>query len=694
MSHPSPSADSQRVALERALAPVKLRVRAVRALRALVLFVMFGAALVVIASAAHALGMLDALDRSHALLGGVFIAVWGLALGWSRAPSTMDAAQLVDRSHATSGRIAAAVALIEEGASGPMAALAIDDAVAHAQRIEAARTLAFTAPRFLRPAMLAALVAAIASLLGPPSSEVAASTPITRRLRPIALHDDDLASLREHMTSLPERHRSPEVRAEIDALNTLLEELSGHEVERAEALRRLGEIADGLREARPGALDATLEALAPMARPLSRSPLTESIGEALRDGDLATAARELERLSERVEREPPSPAELERLREAMAAAASDMDTESLRREREALEEQRDRLLHRDEEESAMSESERTSRDERRERELERLRRDIEERTERERELEELRRELAEALDERNPESGESESGESESGSSEMERAAEDMQRFADEQSAEEERSALEREVEAMRELVRRMREGNSSEGGTGGSGSETESPGSSEGGSEGTSRMDRFVLRARGESEEGDGEGTPIGVPGGGDSGGERGEGEAEGSEGEGGEGERSAAAPGAGGEGGEGEGDGAGGSEEMLMLGAGGDARLELPGMGGPGRGEEGPGSGEGAPESPGEGHGSGSSGDSTDPTGRGGEHTTVRVAGEEGRGPTRSEVIRTSAARGFASREYRDVYGDYRSHAEEALEDEEIPPGYRFYVERYFQLIRPRDE
>lgn len=688
MSTP-PTFAVQRGALERALGSVKLRVRAIRAVRALVLFVMFGAAVVAMGSVLVALGFLDAVDRGNALIAGGFIALWGLALGWSRAPSTMEAAQLVDRSHDTHGRIAAAVALIEERASGPMVALAIDDAIEHAERIEAARTIAFTTPRFFRPALLSALVAAVALLLGPPTREVAASRPIATRLRPVTLHDDDLASLRERVATLPERHRSPEVRAEIDALNTLLEELAGHEVERAEALRRLGEIAEGLREARPGALDATLEALAPMARPLSRSPLTESIGEALRDGDLSTAARELERLSERVEREPPSRAELERLRAAMAAAASDMDTETLRREREALEEQRDRLLHRDEEESAMSETERAARDERRERELERLRRDIEERTERERELDELRRELADALGEREPESGSD--GSDEGGESGMERAAEAMQRFADESSGEDERSALEREVEAMRELVRRMREGNSGEDGTGGSGSETESPGSSEGGSEGTSRMDRFVLRARGEGGEGDGEGTPIGVPGGG----ERGEGGTEGSEGEGGEGERSASAPGAGGEGGEGgEGEGAGESREMLMLGAGGDARLELPGMGSRGRGEEGPGSGDGPPESPGDGHGSGTSGESTDPTGRGGEHTTVRVAGEEGRGPTRSEVIRTSAARGFASRAYRDVYGDYRSHAEEALEDEEIPPGYRFYVERYFQLIRPREE
>ena len=37
--------------------------------------------------------------------------------------------------------------------------------------------------------------------------------------------------------------------------------------------------------------------------------------------------------------------------------------------------------------------------------------------------------------------------------------------------------------------------------------------------------------------------------------------------------------------------------------------------------------------------------------------------------------------------------MYTDYRAHAEDVLERDQVPPGYRFYVRRYFQLIRPRD-
>lgn len=66
--------------------------------------------------------------------------------------------------------------------------------------------------------------------------------------------------------------------------------------------------------------------------------------------------------------------------------------------------------------------------------------------------------------------------------------------------------------------------------------------------------------------------------------------------------------------------------------------------------------------------------------------------VAKDTGEGTASSEVIQGAAERGFVGRGYRQVYTDYRSVAEEVIERDEIPPGYRFYVQRYFELIRPR--
>jgi hypothetical protein len=51
------------------------------------------------------------------------------------------------------------------------------------------------------------------------------------------------------------------------------------------------------------------------------------------------------------------------------------------------------------------------------------------------------------------------------------------------------------------------------------------------------------------------------------------------------------------------------------------------------------------------------------------------------------------TSAERGFVGKGYQRVFTDYETVAEQVMDKDEIPPGYRFYVRRYFQLIRPRD-
>jgi hypothetical protein len=69
------------------------------------------------------------------------------------------------------------------------------------------------------------------------------------------------------------------------------------------------------------------------------------------------------------------------------------------------------------------------------------------------------------------------------------------------------------------------------------------------------------------------------------------------------------------------------------------------------------------------------------------------MTVAGNLGKGPSRSAVIYDAAARGFATQSYQKVHADYAAHAESELEREPLPAGYRFYVRRYFQLIQPRD-
>jgi septal ring factor EnvC (AmiA/AmiB activator) len=81
-------------------------------------------------------------------------------------------------------------------------------------------------------------------------------------------------------------------------------------------------------------------------------------------------------------------------------------------------------------------------------------------------------------------------------------------------------------------------------------------------------------------------------------------------------------------------------------------------------------------------------------DPTKLDGKTQDVTAAGvDSGQGAASAEVIYGAAERGFVGRGYQKVFTDYETVAEQVMEKDEIPPGYRFYVRRYFQLIRPRD-
>jgi hypothetical protein len=75
------------------------------------------------------------------------------------------------------------------------------------------------------------------------------------------------------------------------------------------------------------------------------------------------------------------------------------------------------------------------------------------------------------------------------------------------------------------------------------------------------------------------------------------------------------------------------------------------------------------------------------------GGSYQDERLRGAHGEGPSRSQVIEGASQAGFASAPYRRVYADYRAHAEQLLERDDVPAGERFYVRRYFDLVQPRD-
>jgi hypothetical protein len=127
------------------------------------------------------------------------------------------------------------------------------------------------------------------------------------------------------------------------------------------------------------------------------------------------------------------------------------------------------------------------------------------------------------------------------------------------------------------------------------------------------------------------------------------------------------------------------------LTLGPGGTP-LPMPGGGGPSPGGNKPGDGDGP--SGGTEAGAGSSpdmkGKATDLDGKTEDVSAAAV--DTGQGAASSEVVFGAAEQGFSGARYQKVYTQYRTVAEDVLEQDTIPAGYEFYVRRYFQLIRPR--
>jgi hypothetical protein len=133
---------------------------------------------------------------------------------------------------------------------------------------------------------------------------------------------------------------------------------------------------------------------------------------------------------------------------------------------------------------------------------------------------------------------------------------------------------------------------------------------------------------------------------------------------------------------------------ELRLSRGQGDGPSIEVPMPGSaPGAGKEGDSDAPGGEVGKGAGHGHDEhlAGDPTKLEGK--THDVTAAGVDSGQGAASAEVIYGAAERGFVGKGYQQVFTDYQTVAEQVMTQDQIPPGYRFYVRRYFQLIRPRD-
>jgi len=635
--------DLELVAFQRVLAQTRRRIRGARGLRGLVVGL--------------SLGLSAWLVTKPLSAGGVGVPMWLvvalaclpvlLAVGWP-APEERAAA-LLDRSQDDHERARAGLEYLRlpEPERSAFMQAHLRDLSRRARGWSARQAVPLRRPPELVLLLLPAFAWGLLVWLRP-AAPSATALPDVRIHRPPSIGQDDLEAFQRELRALA---REPAVgrgeAPELQALNHVLEALATGTLSRAEGVHALISLEHRLFERALGLSEADRSRLEELARVLAQA--SEPLARALRAADGQGAAQELRALSRRSAEG--NRADQQHLKEALTQERARQRAEEASGARE---EELESLLRKPRDTGHESAGER-SLFERRERELARLRREHAERRAASRQLERLSRDLARA--------GESfEHGADAEAQKALEEASHELEQFADQQRDADAARQLAREVAQLRELLQRQARPPQAE----------QAPRSDAGHGQDTTRQEReqrFVARARGERDEQQvslqpNPGSQQGAQGGQDEQGRQpAQQDAQGQ----------TAQP-------SGEtvqvltpaGQGAGAAEKSVELVLPGGARVV----------ERAGGSDEhGAPAL-------------DHPTRLEANHTDSAVAGVQGKGPTRSQVILDAADRGFRTAPYQKVYADYREHAESVIERDQVPAGQRFYVRRYFQLIRPRDE
>lgn len=561
-----------------------------------------------------------------------------------KAKAPWRGALALDREHHLEDRVTNALAFsrLSSAERTPMMEAAIDDALAASRDLSPRRAAPIRAPKDLSAlALLVAALVAIGVFEAPVRRVVERPS---HHVDALNLTPDDVDLFRKMSDELAATTTDPVAAADARRFNQLVEDLAERRLDRSEVYRRLDELERSVKE--PLELDAAAldESLDAIAKELDKSPMAKPVARALSEKKLSDAEQAMRELAKKVEnaKKDVDKAKLESLKSALKKSAETVQNKHSKTDeaRRSLEETRKRLLQKKQKQGLTKEE----RDElaRTERQLERLDRQKARQDAEQKQLSGLDRDLAKAAEDLMKDLGQS--------SQDLEQGAQDINRAAQQKLSEEQKRELLRRLEELRQILRQ--EGQA--------------------GRDRVKRMMSFGQRARGGSgKEGQGK------EGQGQTGGEqRGQGMGQG----------------------EGEGQGQGNSGKKPGVGGlrpgGGAVVMMTPGGTMPGSGSE---SGE---QSGGGQQGGDEWGTGHDPNVRGdatklkGQTEDVTAAGADtGQGASASQSIYGAAERGFVGRGYKKVYTDYHTVAEEVLGHDEIPPGYRFYVRRYFQLIRPRD-
>jgi hypothetical protein len=574
------------------------------------------------------------------------------AAAWAwRLPERAGARRL-DRFHALHDSFANALAFSDVLARTPFMDAAIEDAVAIAPSVRPRLAVPIGWPRD------GAAVAVLAvTLVGVLLLEVRGHAPLVhaKTIDPVEMAPDDLEDVKDFLKQAQQKDTSDETKAAIDEFNRLVDDIASRRLDRTEAFRRMEALQEKLLDGTAADHKALEQALQSMGEELKKADLTRPAGEAISDAKLDKARDALHELSEKVRAAAKGgavdKAQLDSMREAIKKAAEQAEkrAQDLEQRRQEL---ADDILKRKEKMGDGGSDEERSLLEKKQRELERLDRQTDEQKNAGRQLDRLDRELEQAAEDLMKDLGAS--------ADDLDKGAEDLNRMDEQQASQEEKEQLRQKLQELRELMRQQGQGGKAQ----------------------VVRLKRFGQMARGQSgQSGSGQG------------GQSGDGQGQESQGQGqnGQGQQSGDGQGQQSQGGQRSGSQGGQGGETWIVGPNGEKILMLS-RGQGGSGDTG-GGGEGESSARwGTGHDPKIQGQATNPK-MGTEDTQVQGA-DSAQGGSRSQVIMGASERGFASKGYKKVYTEYHQVAEESAAKDEIPGGYRFYVKRYFQLIRPRDE
>jgi hypothetical protein len=541
-------------------------------------------------------------------------------------------AQLLDRHHGLQGRVANALAFSAERSPSDLMRAAIDDALQHAGALDPGAAAPIKVPSELGVSALLVVALLVLARFEVPSARFV-EDPVAG-IVPLTMAADDLDLLRENAALLSSHSDAPEVQAAARRFNQLIEDIANRRLDRQEVFQRLGDLESALTEQGELEREGLDDGLSGLAEELAKNDLTKPAADALQQKKLADAEAAFRELAKRLRERPGSvnKTELERLRKALEQASKQTTerSERIEQQRQALSEERRRLLDKKKQQPNEALSKQDQQAlEQKERQLKRLDRQKKATEQGAQQMSKLDQELAKAAADLMKEMGDA--------AQDLNNGAQELNRMQQQKLSDADKEALKKQIEELRQMLR-QNQGNSDER---------------------KKMMEQFSNKAHGQKG---------GKPG------------------------SSGSTPG--GQGQQGNGSGSSGTPQ-LRLGAGQGQSIPIP-MGQQPGAAAGEGQGQGMP-----GGATGSqAGNGTDPNLKGerseaqGQAHDVAAAGiDSGQGEAASEVVYGAAERGFGGSGYKKVYTDYKTVAEEVMQTDEIPPGYRFYVRRYFQLIRPRE-